>query len=377
MGDHARLAPSASERWINCPISVHLSEGFEDTKSIYAAEGTLAHKLAELKIKDDLLKEKVDFTSTRNNELYDQEMEEHTDNYLEHIRAIYSILDDVTVIPEVKLDLSNLIEGECFGTADCVLLAENELHVFDFKYGKNVEVNAKDNTQLRLYALGAYYLYSSIYNINYITTHIIQPRMNNFSSESLTVKELDNWLEQIVKPAASDATTNNGKPKRGPWCKFCKAKAICRAYGKQFEEIPNHELPPKISNKEVAYRITRLEGVDSYLKELKDYALNQLLNGYEIPGYKVVEGRSTRVWSDEKKAFDIALSAGYSRNDLYEEKPLSLSKLEKHIGKKKFNQLLGEFVEKPIGKPTLVKTTDKREPIRRQSALEDFKEIEV
>lgn len=380
MASHSKLSPSASERWSNCPISVHLSEGFEDSRSVYAAEGTLAHKLAELKLIQELTDEEVteeEFSRVRANKLYDPEMEEYTDDYVERIRAVYNTLEIPFLAPETRLDLTEVIGEESFGTADCIICSPGEIHVFDFKYGKNVEVEAENNSQMRLYALGAVNLFESIYGIDNVHTHIIQPRMNNFSSENLSLSDLTDWLESVIKPAAHAALNAEGQPHKGEWCTFCLAKPICRAYGSAYEEPPGRDLPPTISNQEVAYRIAQLEGIDTYLKELKEYALSTILKGGEIPGFKLVEGRSNRVWTNQEEAFNKAEAAGYDRSILFEQKPLSLSKIEKLIGKKKFSEILGEFVNKPQGKPTLVKDSDKRAPYKKTSAKDDFKDIEI
>lgn len=377
---HAKLAPSASERWINCPISVHLSEGFPDSQSEYAAEGTHAHKLGELKLRNEFSDKKpakATLTRCRKNKLYSVEMEEMTDEYVERIREVYDGLDMADLSTEIRLDMTDIVGGDCFGTADCIVVAPGILHVFDFKYGRNVEVSAVENPQMRLYALGAFNLFDDIYGIDEISTHIIQPRMNNFSSETLTVDELQQWADATMKPAAHDAVVCGGQPHSGKWCQFCLAKPVCREYGKPFENVPSRELPPEISNAEVAERIAMLEGVDAYLKALKEYALKAVLSGNEIPGYKAVEGRSNRVWTDQESALKKAESLGYDHSKLYSEVPITLSQLERLMGEKKFTAELGAFVDKPKGKPTLVKNSDTRESFKRTTAKEDFKNIEM
>lgn len=378
MAKHAKLAPSASERWINCPISVHLSEGFEDTQSVYAAEGSLAHKLGELKLRAEFTDKpptEAEYKKVRKNDLYDLEMEDATDEYVEIIREVYNKLDIPDLSTEIKLNMSAIVGGECYGTADCVICSLDELHIFDFKYGRNVEVEAKGNPQMRLYALGAIDIFDTIYDFKKITSHIVQPRMNNFTQEELTIEELEEWRNDIMKPAAHDAVACYGKPHSGKWCQFCRAKPICREYGKPFEDLPARDLPPDISDKEVAERIVMLEGVDAYLRELKEYALATILAGNDIPGFKAVEGRSNRVWKDQEAAFNAAEKAGFDRSLLYERKPLSLSKIEKQMGKKKFSEVMAEFVEKPKGKPTLVLDRDRREPYKQKTAKEDFKDV--
>ena len=376
---HSKLSPSASERWINCPISVHLCEGFEDTRSVYAAEGTLAHKLGELKILNELTNTSVEnneFMKIVKNKLYDSEMEIHASEYLERVRAVFNETNIPYLATEIKVDLSEWLGSNSFGTADCIIASPGVLHVFDFKYGKNVEVKAENNSQMRLYALGAAEMFDPIYGIETVITHIIQPRMNNFSSETIELEELKNWAETVVKPAATAALTATGDAHKGNWCTFCLAKPVCREYGREYENPPGRDDPHKLSNQEIAYRISKLEGIDTYLKTLKEFALSEVLSGKEVPGYKAVEGRSNRSWSDQKKAFEKAIESGVERSALYEEKPLTLAKVEKLMGKSDFNNILGEFVIKPQGKPTLVKDSDKRSPFKRKSAKEAFKNVD-
>lgn len=383
MPSHSKLSPSASERWINCPISVHLSEGFKDTQSIYAAEGSLAHKLGELKIYKELKfpgeefpKTKEELVKVRKNKLYQDEMEEYTDEYLEHVRSVFNEIELSYLLTEIKVDLSEWLGANSFGTADCIICSPGILHIFDFKYGKNVEVKARNNSQMRLYALGAAEMFDPVYGFETVITHIIQPRMNNFSSETIKLKDLRDWANSVVKPAAEAALTAKGDAHKGKWCTFCLAKAVCREYGKEYENPPGRDDPHKLSLQEIAYRISKLEGIDTYLKILKEFALSEVLSGKDVPGYKAVEGRSNRSWSDQEKAFNKAIESGIERSALYEEKPLTLAKIEKLMGKKEFNNLLGEFVIKPQGKPTLVKDTDKRSPFKRKSAKESFKNVD-
>lgn len=381
---HAKLAPSAAERWLNCPASVKMSEPFPDTTSVYAAEGSLAHKLAELKVRGLLMEERInkaDYDAVIQDDLYTPDMQDYTDEYISYIKSIISTQwgqRNPSILAETHLDLS-FIAPRTFGTADCLVMFGNELHVIDFKYGKNVEVSAVDNDQLKIYALGAVKLVDGlIYNIQNITIHIVQPRMNNFSAWKISKLDLMDWYESTVKETALSALNGTGDVKSGSWCKFCRAKPICREYGKPYEISMEPDDPKILSIEEIATRIKQLEGLDGYVKELRDYALDQALKGSNVPGFKVVEGRSVRVWSDQQAAFKVAQDNGYDHSVLYESKPLSLSKIEKMMGKKAFNDLLADYVIKPKGSPTLVKDTDKRPEYRDvNSALDDFKDIKI
>lgn len=367
MPDHARLSPSGAERWINCPASIKLSEDFPDTTSPYAAEGTLAHEIAAKKLLND------SYAGLKKDPLYSQDMEFYTDEYLEYINNIKKEMSgDPVMQVETRLDLS-FIAPKTFGTADCLLIHDSELHVIDFKYGKNVEVSSEENPQMMIYALGALRLYDGlIFNIKTVHLHIVQPRMNNFSSYTLEKQELEDWLKEVVRPAARKVLSGSDQVKCGAWCKFCRAKPVCREYGKRFNGNFEMTDPLKLTAKEIAQLIQRLKGLDNYLKTLQEYALSEALKGRKFPGLKVVEGRSTRQWKDQNKALKIAEAEGY---EVYEKKPLSLAKIEKLMGAKNFKLLLGEEVIKPQGKPTLVPESDKREAFN--SARDDFKDIEI
>lgn len=367
MPEHAKLSPSAAERWINCPASVKLSEDFPDTSSKYAAEGTLAHEIAAKKLLNE------PYSALKKDPLYSPDMEMYTDEYVEYVEKIKKELTGKPVMQiETRLDLS-FIAPNTFGTADCIIIHGNELHIVDFKYGQNVEVDAKKNPQMMIYALGALNLYDKlIFDIHTVHLHIVQPRMNNFSRDLIDKEEIETWCKDTVRPAARDAIAGSNKASYGDWCKFCRAKAICREYGNRFNIKMNPDDPITLSASEIADRIRALEGLDGYLKTLQEYALAEAIKGKEFPGFKVVEGRSTRKWKDQEKALKIATDEGY---EVYETKPLTLAKIEKLMGSKAFKLLLGDEITKPKGKPTLVPDSDKRESIN--SAIEEFKDIQI
>lgn len=382
MSSHAKLSPSSAERWINCPPSVKMSERFKDKSSVYAEEGTLAHKLAELKLKKELMKIDVDdneFLKIKEHELYSPDMEEHTDEYVEYIRHLLSKLLDKSpfIKAETKLDLS-FIASNTFGTADCIIASGDELFVIDFKYGKNVEVSSEYNYQMMLYALGALELFDGlIYDFKKVTMIIIQPRMNNISTFTLSKKELYEFLNELVKPNAKKALKGEGNTNYGDWCKFCKAKSICRNYANKYNPRFKKVDPNCLTNTEIAERIKALKGLEGYLSELKDYAVNASLDGEYFPGYKVVEGRSLRAWNNEEEALEkIKNNTDLEDKDLFETKPKSISKLEKLIGKRKFADITDGLINKPKGKPTLVEESDKRPIYQRDDEIEeDLKEF--
>lgn len=382
MGAHAKLAPSAAERWINCPRSVRLSEGFTDTQSPYAAEGTLAHRLAELKLREKVTgdaPDPADFEAVRRDPLYAPEMERHTDDYVGRVLEGTAGMRDPLIMPETRVSLAAYGRDDIFGTADCLALAGDELRVFDFKYGKNVMVDAEWNPQMLLYAAGAVGMYSMFFDIERVTMAIVQPRMDNYSEFAATAAELEGWLRATALPAAAEAMGDAGDANPGEWCRFCLAKPVCRARGAAYGNPPEATPPDLLSDSEVAERLARLEGMDSYLKELREYALGRILEGGSIPGYKAVEGRSVRAWRDSGAAMEAAGAAlGLAPADLYESKPVSVTKLEKLVGKKRFRESMGAYVVKPQGKPTLVRETDSRAPFeRRTDPGDDFADIQI
>lgn len=369
---HAKLSASGSHRWLNCPGSVVLESSVGDSSSVYAEEGTLAHSLGELKLNNwlgriegkgiNLLHEEI-----KKNPLYEKSMEDYTDEYVEYVKGI--VLGDQIplTLTEVKVDFSKYVP-EGFGTADCLILGDGTLHIIDLKYGKGVQVYAEGNSQLRLYALGAYVMYSPLADIQNIVTHVVQPRLGHYDTEELTVKRLLDWGEE-VRPVAVEAYNGSKKLSAGEHCKFCKAKHLCRARAETFfkklntlSEMKEYDNP-EISSEEVGNILSSAEGIVEWIKDVEDRALQLCLSGKDVPGYKAVEGRSNRKLKDTDVAVSILVDSGVDEALLYERKVISLTNMEKLVGKKEFNSLLKDEIIKPPGKPTLVKSTDKRPAI--------------
>ena len=371
MSDHALLAASGSHKWLNCAPSARLEETFPESTSQYAEEGRLAHEIAELKLRKTFVEPMgVRTFNTRlkklqEKPLYQAEMLGHTDTYIDYVSNIahgYALRPYVAV--EKKLDYSEYAP-EGFGTGDCILISGNTLHVIDFKYGKGVPVSAEGNTQMKLYALGAFAAYSILYGIEIIKIAVVQPRLDTISESTITVDELLAWGESI-KPLAQKAFAGEGEFIPGDHCRFCRAKSLCRArseFNTSLEEF-NQMKPPLISNEEVGQILERARNLAKWLSDLEEYALAECLAGNEIPGWKVVEGRSIRQFTNQDEAFNALISAGYQEAMLYERKPLTLTKVEELLGKPKFTELLTEYVNKPPGKPALVTASDKREALR-------------
>lgn len=387
---HALLSASSAGRWLACTPSARLEEQFPDTESEAAAEGTLAHELAEAKVRNffftkEFGKRKLNgaIKKLQANELWRDEMQGYTDDYLDYIKNIALSLkaapsariEQRVYFKEYTLaDPEDEIDGS--GIADCILLYGDTVHVIDFKYGKGVPVSAEKNPQLMLYALGAYMAYRMLYPISRAKLTIVQPRLDSLSEWECTAEELLEFGE-YVKERAAFAVKGEGdfRPDKDA-CRFCRAKAQCRARAEENIRLAffTDKYPPLISNEEVGEYLKKGEDVAKWLEDLKEYALKECLAGKEVSGWKAVEGRGSREWTDMDAAFDILVKAGITPEDmLWEKKPLTLAQVEKMIGKKDFQESVGEFVIKKPGKPTLVKESDKRQAVTNKvTAAEAF-----
>jgi len=379
---HALLSASGAHRWMNCTPSALLESQFPDTTSEAAKEGTLAHEMAEAKLQHLFNTQnyrKAKLTRTLNkikkSELYQPEMDMYTDDYVAYIRKAAMEFKKVPHIAiETRLDLRAYIP-DGFGTADCIMIGENTLHIIDLKYGKGVPVSAENNPQLMIYALGALMRYRLLYHIDTVKISIVQPRIDNTNSWELSARELAAFGE-TVKELASIAIKGEGDYKPGDWCKFCRARQQCRARADKNIELAFEidKKPSLISNEEVGEYLRKGEDVAKWLTELQDYALAECLAGRDVDGYKAVEGRGSRAWTDMDAAFEAITEDGTDEAMLYERKPLTLAQVEKLMGKAHFADVAGEFVVKNPGKPTLVPSTDKREAITNKiTAKEAFK----
>jgi hypothetical protein len=369
---HAVLSASSADRWLHCPPSVRLSERFEDNGSIYALEGTCAHALAEYKLRKALGYPADD--PTENLDFYNEEMDEATDGYvsyvLEQVQAAKETCADPTVMVEQRVDFSHWVK-QGFGTADALVIADGTLHIIDLKYGTGIEVSAEDNPQLKCYALGALSLFDGIYDIDDIALHIYQPRRQNISEWQLPKIDLLTWAEEVLKPAANLAWDGKGNFSCGDWCRFCKSKNICRARAEENLKLAQHDfkLPPELSDAEIEVILSKVDGLVSWASDIKEYALQKALSGKEWHGFKLVEGRSVRKYTDETSVAKAVADAGY---DPYEKKLLGITAMQKMLGKNRFEELLTAYIEKPQGKPTLVPDSDKRPAMN--TAKNDFME---
>ena len=376
---HAVLSASGAEKWLNCPPSARLEESYPDTSSPYAKEGTLAHEIAEFKARNYFIETlpKRTFTSKLNkfkkDELYQNEMDEYTESYLEYIKEVAMKYPSKPYIAlEKKIDFSKYVP-DGYGTCDCILIHGNDMHIIDFKYGKGVQVSAENNSQLMLYALGALEAYSMLYQIETVHLSIFQPRLDNISCFEISAANLLSWAVGEVEPKAKLAYDGIGDFKAGEHCRFCKAQAQCRTKAESIISVfPIKEEPALLTDDEIGLILAKAKELVSWSNAVEDYALNAILSGKEIRGWKAVEGRSVRVFSDADKAFEKIVESGTPEEMLYERKPLSLSQIEKLLGKKEFESIVSSFVIKPQGNPTLAPSDDKRPVFNKADVFENI-----
>lgn len=404
---HALLSASSSKQWLHCPPSVRLQENFPNESSVYAAEGTFAHEVCEYKVRK-YLHERV---KRPQSEEYDtEEIEQITDVYAEFVISIIEQMKENGCEPlafvEERVDYSHIAPSG-FGTADMLIIGKDEqgrgiLHVCDFKTGAGVFVDADHNSQMMLYAIGALSAYGFLYDIEIVRMSIIQPRLDNISTFECSRQELEDWGESI-KPTALLAYEGKGEQHPGDWCRFCRAKPVCKACADEalalcredfldldagaFDDTAEEsdmtapyeadtqtavfKQPGLIPISELAEILPTLNRISSWIEAVFAFVSSEAINhGVPIPGYKVVEGRSKRVFTDTKAVVDTAVQNGYT--DLYKQTLITLTEFEKMMGKKKFNELLGEYVAKPPGKLALVPESDPREPVDLTTPGQEF-----
>ena len=375
MSKHAILSASGAHRWMNCTPSARLELEFDDNSGEAAAEGTAAHALSEHK-----LRKALKMRSKKPVSPYDSdEMDNYTDGYVEFVLEVIEqakqICSDPLILIEQRLDFSKYVP-EGFGTGDCLIIADGTLHIIDFKYGQGVLVSAEDNPQMKLYALGALDLFDGIYDIEMVSMTIYQPRRENVSTSTVSKENLYQWAEEVLKPKAELAFNGDGNFCPGEWCQFCRAAVKCRARAEAKMKLATFEfaLPPLLSDEEIADILSSIGDLTNWANEIIAYATDAAVNhGKKWPGFKVVEGRSNRKYKDEEAVAEAAKNAGY--RDIYKQSLITITEMEKLMGKSKFNEILGELVMKPPGKPTLVPVSDKRPEMNTSSAKNDFMEV--
>ena len=403
---HAKLSASGSKRWLACPPSVRLEEslstGEAEKTSVYAEEGTAAHEYSEILIAYELgLMNKATYTRTlakftkelpkKLGQFYSeeelenvwQEMQDQVPTYVDYVveraNAMRAISTDALTLIEQRLDFSKWVPGG-FGTGDILLIADGRLEIIDLKYGKGVPVDAFENTQMMLYGLGALHEHDMLYDLKEISMTIVQPRLDSISTYTTTAEALYEWAEGYVKPRAELAENGEGDFQAGEHCLWCKAKALCRARAEKNLELAKHDFadPDLLTPEEIADILFKTDELKKWAKDIEDYALDQAeKNGVVFDGWKLVEGRSNRKYADEKAVTEKLLEDGQTEEAIYKKSLLSITDMEKKLGKKKFTDLLGELIVKPQGKPTLVPETDKRPALNTaESAKSDFDAID-
>ena len=384
MGEHAKLSASGSHIWLNCTPSIKMSEGFPDQQTAFTEEGTLAHRAAELKIGwlHELITDKEfadGMESVRASKYYTEELKAYIRSYVDYVEEVFNGVKknsaDYEILTEQRLDFSAWVPGG-FGTGDVVIIADGTLTIIDLKYGKGVPVDAHENPQLMLYGLGAYDAFSLSNDIDRIRMIINQPRLDSISEYEVSVKDLLDWGETVVKPKALMAIKGEGEAHPGDWCRFCKCRAVCRARAEEALEVAKYEFkdPPLLDDDEISDILGRASRITSWISDVKDYAQEEAEKGHQWPGWKLVEGRSNRKYSDPREVEKRLLAAGFEKVLLYKDPELlGITAMEKVVGgKKKLETLIAGLIVKPPGAPTLVPESDKRPALN--TAKEDFKE---
>ena len=372
---HALLSASASDRWLHCPPSARLCELYADKGSDYAAEGTDAHTLCEYKLRRALGMEAADLTE--NLTWFNQEMDECANDYvayiLELVEAAKETCADPVVLIEQRVDFSRWVE-QGFGTSDAILIADGTMHVIDYKHGLGILVSAVENPQLKCYGLGALELFDGIYDIDNVCVHVVQPRRQNISTFEISKDDLYRWADEVLKPTAELAFAGDGNFLCGEWCGFCKAKNQCCARAEANLELARYDfkLPPLLTDEDIEDILSRVDALVSWASDIKEYALQQAVSGKEWHGWKLVEGRSNRRYTNEAAVIQTVSDAGF---DPYERKLLGITAMQKLLGKSRFDELLTAYIEKPQGKPTLVPEGDKRPAMN--TAKNDFMEENI
>ena len=380
MSGHALLSPSSAHRWMNCPLAPRLEATLPPTTTVYAKEGTLAHTICEITAKKYFKKIKAAeynklLKSAKKHELWDDEMLDTAQQYTEHLSEISMGFEHEPYIAfEVRVDISGYVP-DAFGRCDCVMISKDTLVITDYKHGKGEKVCAENNPQLMLYALGALHVYRPIFGnkIQNVLICIDQPRIRAYEMWECKVDDLVAWGENEVKPKAQKAFLGVGTYKAGNWCRFCRANGICKAQAQQHlstfskYDTTNAAL---LSTAEMGKVLTLGADLVGWYNAVEKKAFDALLEGNKIPGFKLVEGRSSRAWTNQDEALEKLEQNGIERAMIYDNVPKTLSQLEKMIGAKKFAEMVGSYIMKPPGRPTLAPEADKRKEY--SSAAADF-----
>jgi hypothetical protein len=372
---HASLGASKASQWLACTPSIRLGEQYEETTSIFAKEGTFMHELSELYLSYELkqitkaqLNKKL--KQMKQNEFYNAEIEQAVQTYVdivaEKMNEARARSKDPLILIEERVDFSPWVP-EGFGTGDVILISGDRLEIVDLKGGKGVKVSAVENPQMRLYALGAINNFGVLYDIESVLMTIVQPRLDNISTDEMQVEELLEWAEEVVKPKAEQAFKGEGEFAPGEHCRFCKVKGNCRARAEENLKLAcmDFRKPPLLTDDEIVEVLTTVDQLMSWAKDIQEFALTKAMNeNKQWPGMKLVEGRGSRKYSDENAVVEALSAAGYDGDVIYKKTINTITTLEKELGKKTFQELLGSLITKAPGKVKLVPAEDKRQEIK-------------
>lgn len=382
---HAILSASGASRWMNCTPSARIEERIKESRSIHADEGTLAHEFANFELEKyfDRITEKEynrEIKKLRKNPLYYDGMEDEVAKYTEYVIEVFNVANQntpggATIQIEEKLDFSHIVE-QGFGTGDSIVIADGIMEITDLKFGIGVKVFAEENPQLKLYGLGALRIFDLAYDIHTVRLTIFQPRLDHVDSWDIPIEDLQKWAEEEVKPKSQLAYEGEGELKVGDWCKFCKAKAMCRAMADHNLALAKHEFrdPHRLSEEEFLEIYSQIDLLVDWASSIGKFMLSEAIDGKEWSGFKVVEGRSNRKWSDEDQVIEILKGLGYSDSQISKSTLKGIADIEKLVGKNDFAPKLSDKVIKPQGAPTLVPESDKRPAMGIEQAKRDFGE---
>lgn len=369
---HALLSASGASRWLNCPPSARIEENFvgEEESSVYAQEGTLAHELADLALKKEvkqitLAEYRKEYKNLKASELYDSEMDDQVKKYvdivMEDFKDSQKTTKDAVLLIEEKVDLTYYIE-DGFGTCDSIIIADGLMIVNDLKYGKGIKVDADNNSQLKLYGLGALEAYDLFYKIDRVRLCITQPRLDHFSSWEISAEDLKAWGTKTVKKTAKQAYAGEGLQYAGPWCKFCKAAPRCATLAAQNLKVVDEEFsdPHLLTDKQLLEVYGKMDQISNWISAVSTYMLKEAISGKKWDGLKLVEGRANRKWKSDDEVKEVLQGMGYTDDQIMSIKLQGITAIEKLLGKKQFSTVLADLVIKPTGAPTLTKASDKR-----------------
>lgn len=375
MSAHARFSPSASKRYLNCPPALLLEEQFADEESVYAAEGSAGHAMAE-----HLIKKYLKLRTRRPvSDYYSDDLMDAVEEYVSYVMEQIETAKQECVLPlfsvEQRVDVSEYVK-DCFGTADMMIVTEKTVHIIDLKLGRGVPVYAMENPQLMIYGLGVLLIAEMLYDIETVEMTIVQPRLENISTWQMPAQALKEWGEKVLRPGGEMALAGEGEFCAGDWCRFCKAKNTCRARAESFLRLAQKEFapPPTLSDEEIAEVLRVADDLSKWAADVYAYAQDEAVtHGKSWAGFKLVEGRTNRKYTDETEVIEAASAAGYT--DIFKRSLIGITEMERLMGKKKFAEVLGSLVYKPEGKITLVPESDKRQAVQKVTAAAEFQEV--